>query len=389
VVLDFVPCHTSVEHAWFREHPDYYVWADAPPNNWLASFGGTAWERDPESGRYYLHSFFPEQADLNWRNPDVRIEMSDALRFWRGRGVDGFRLDALDHLLKDPELRDDPVATARPVLPLEEQYGTLAHTHSSNAPDIGDALRTIREAVGDDAALIGEVYLPSDELGPYLESLDAVFAFEAMHARGAAELRRGIESAFAAGKQGWILSNHDFNRLASRVGPENARAATTLLMAMPGPTFIFQGDELGLIDAPQDGPALDRFGRDAFRHPMPWSPEAGGGFTTGTPWLPIGDGTTPSVAAQEDDPHSHLALVRALCALRPRLNGPVAFLEAPKTTIVARRGDHIIAVNFGDVPQPAPALGDGARAVLESRPGDAASLPTIPAHGGWIAHAPT
>lgn len=388
VVLDFVPCHTSTAHAWFREHPDYYVWADSPPNNWLASFGGTAWEHDAVSGRYYLHSFFPEQADLNWRNPDVRRAMSEALRFWRARGVDGFRLDALDRLLKDPDLRDDPVATAPPVLPLDDRYGTLEHVHSSNAPDIGDALRTIREAAGSDTALIGEVYLPSDALGPYLESLDAVFAFETMHARSAAALRTSIESALAVGKQGWILSNHDFNRLASRTGPENARALTTLLMALPGPVFIFQGDELGVVDAREDGRPLDRFGRDAFRHPMAWNGDPGGGFTTGTPWLPVGDGTTASVAVQETDLHSHLALIRALCALRPRLSGPVTFLDGPDGTIVAGRGGHVVAVNLCDVPRPVPPLGDDARAVLESRPGDAANLHTIPAHGGWIAHAP-
>jgi alpha-glucosidase len=388
VLLDFVPCHTSIEHPWFREHPEYYVWADAPPNNWLASFGGTAWERDPASGRYYLHSFFAEQADLDWRNPEVCRVMSDALRFWRARGVDGFRLDALDRLLKDPDLRDDPIATAPPILPLDARYGTLLHTHSSNAPDIGDALRAIREAVGPDTALIGEVYLPSDALTPYLESLDAVFAFEAMHAHNASALRRGIESAIAAGKQGWILSNHDFTRLATRAGPENARAVTTLLMALPGPVFVFQGDELGVVDGPQDGLALDRFGRDAFRHPMAWNGEPGGGFTTGTPWLPVGDGTTASVAVQEMDPHSHLALIRALCALRPRLSGPVTFLDGPDGTIVARRGEHVVAVNLCDVPRPVPPLGDDARPVLESRPGDAANLHTIPAHGGWISHAP-
>src|SRR6185437_14417379 len=117
VLLDFVPCHTSTEHPWFREHPDYYVWADAPANNWRAAFGGSSWGRDEQTGRYFLHSFFPEQADLNWRNPEVREQMTGAMRFWVDRGVDGFRLDALDRLMKDPELRDDPPATRRPDLP--------------------------------------------------------------------------------------------------------------------------------------------------------------------------------------------------------------------------------------------------------------------------------
>jgi alpha-glucosidase len=127
VLVDFVPCHTSVRHRWFREHPEYYFWADAPANNWRATFdGGSAWERDPHSGRYYLHSFFPEQADLNWRHPDVPAQMTEAMRFWLRRGVDGLRLDAIDRLLKDPGLRDDPPAQAGFALPLDSEYARLA-----------------------------------------------------------------------------------------------------------------------------------------------------------------------------------------------------------------------------------------------------------------------
>ena len=135
VLLDFVPCHTSTEHPWFREHPDYYVWADAPVNNWRAAFGGSSWGHDEQTGRYFLHSFFPEQADLNWRNPEVREQMTAAMRFWVDRGIDGFRLDALDRLMKDPELRDDPPATHRSELPGDPQDLELDHVHSRNAPD--------------------------------------------------------------------------------------------------------------------------------------------------------------------------------------------------------------------------------------------------------------
>ena len=388
VLLDFVPCHTSTAHPWFREHPEYYVWADAPLNNWRAAFGGSSWGLDEQTGRYYLHSFFPEQADLNWRNPEVRAQMTSAMRVWVDRGVDGFRLDALDRLMKDPELRDDPPATHRPVLPGDETDLEFDHIHSRNAPDLGTALREIRSAVGD-ALLVGEVYLPIAETAAYLESLNVVFNFEELFAVGdPTRLRDAIETGLRTGGQGWVLSNHDFTRLATRAGPENARAVTTLLMALPGPVFVYQGDELGVVDGPQDGLPLDRFGRDAFRHPIAWNGEPGGGFTTGTPWLPVGDGTTASVAVQEMDPHSHLALIRALCALRPRLTGPVTFLDGPDGTIVARRSEHVIAVNLCDVPRPVPRLGDDARALLESRPGDAANLHTIPAHGGWISHAP-
>src|SRR5204863_954740 len=117
-------------------------------------------------------------------------------------------------------------------------------------------------------------------------------------------MARDIASALAAGKPGWVLSNHDFSRLGSRTGAANARAATLLLLALPGPAFIFQGDELGMLDAAVPGPGHDRSGRDAFRRPLPWNGPAKGGFTTGIPWLPVGDGLTPSVADQERDPHS-------------------------------------------------------------------------------------
>jgi alpha-glucosidase len=115
VLFDIVPCHTSIEHRWFREHPDWYVWSDrdGPQNNWRAAFGGPAWSRDERSGRWYLHSFYPEQPDLDFRNPEVREAVGDVLRFWLDRGVDGFRLDAIDRLMKDPQRRDDPPRRVR------------------------------------------------------------------------------------------------------------------------------------------------------------------------------------------------------------------------------------------------------------------------------------
>lgn len=385
VVLDFVPCHTSIEHPWFRSHPEYYVWADSPANNWMASFGGTAWERDPQTGRYYLHSFFPEQADLDWHQPAVRREMAAALRFWRERGVDGFRLDALDKLLKDPELRDDPPAGGVPQLPLHPEYATLDHSRSSNHPDIGSALRAIRDGAGDDAALIGEVYLRADQLAPYLEFLDAAFAFEVMQAAPtAAELRSGIAASLRAGKHGWVLSNHDFHRLGSRYGPANARAMTILLLSLPGPAFMFQGDELGMLDSPPEAPPLDRFGRDGFRHPLPWDRSSHGGFTTGRPWLPVGDGIARSVAEQEVDPDSCLSLIRRAIALKGTLEGRAEVLESAPDTIVVARGDHLIAINVGDQPRPVAGAGE---ILIEANPGDASDRKSVPGHGGWVARA--
>jgi alpha-glucosidase len=386
VLLDFVPCHTSTEHPWFREHPDFYVWADAPVNNWRAAFGGSSWGYDEQTGRYFLHSFFPEQADLNWRNPEVREEMTGAMRFWVDRGVDGFRLDALDRLMKDPELRDDPPATRQFELPGDPQDLELDHVHSRNAPDLGDALQAIRRDVGD-VLLIGEVYLPIEDAASYLETLDVVFNFEELFAvDDPRKLRHAIEAGMRTGGQGWVLSNHDFSRLVTRAGVQNARAVALLLLSLPGPVFLFEGDELGLADAPMAGSEQDRNHRDPFRAPMVWDSGAEhGGFSTVQPWLTPAEPAPPGVAQQHGDPASSLSLTRQAIALRTRLGADRgALLPSGPGTIVLQRGGYVVAVNLSDQPQRAPAVGE---LVLEARVQDGADLTVIPAHGGWVASA--
>src|SRR4051795_10700160 len=321
VLLDVVPCHTSIEHPWFREHPDWYIWADGdePPNNWIASFGGPAWTRDEQTGRWYLHSFYPEQPDLDWRNPEVVAAMQDVMRFWLDRGVDGFRLDAIDRLVKDAELRDAPPASAPFALPLHEEYAELEHLYSANSPDIGAALASIREAAGD-ALLVGEVYLPAADVTPYLEHLDLAFAFELFHSPFEREkLDAAIEAAAALGTgTAWVLSNHDFPRVATRWGREHVREAAELLLTLPGTAFMYQGEEIGMADGPGATPPIDRAGRDGARHPMQWDRSASGGFTTGAPWLPAVDPEERNVADQRDDPDSLLNLYRDLIARRRR-----------------------------------------------------------------------
>ena len=386
LMLDYVPCHTSIEHPWFREHPDYYVWADEIPNNWRAAFGGSAWERDPQTGRYYLSSFFPEQADLDWRNPEVRRVMGEALRFWVERGVDGFRVDALDRIMKDAELRDEPAATEPPPLPLDPADAELEHLYSRNAPDVGLALQAIRAAVGPDVALIGEVFLPATQLGPYLEHLNTCFSFEALFAGTDAERLTGaIAAGLSSGGVGWVLSNHDFDRLATRAGAANARALALLLLTLPGPAFIFQGDELGMANAKPAAPDRDRHGRDRLRMPMRWDESAHAGFTAGTPWLSTREPEVPSVSEQESDRHSTLALIRAAINLRAELDGPVAVDSPAPGVIAVVRGPHVIAANFGDADQSAPAADT---LELEANPGDGADLTLVPAHGAWVARRP-
>jgi len=378
VLLDLVPCHTSIEHPWFREHPDWYIWADEP-NNWMSAFGGPAWSR--LNGRWYLHSFYPEQPDLDWRNPEVIAAMQDALGFWVDRGAAGYRVDAIDRLLKDPELRDDPPASEPFGLPLSDDEKRFALTHSRNAPDTPAALARIREAVGDNL-LVGEVYLPSAKWQPYLEHLDAAFAFELLHASwDAATLRAAIEATTRRPGAAWVLSNHDFGRLATRFGAENARSAAVMLLTLPGPAFLYQGDEIGLGDGRGGERTYDRAGRDRYRHPMQWDASPTGGFTTGEPWLPPVDPERTNVEAQREDPRSTLSLVRDLLTLRRLLGDELELLDAAAGVLAYRRGDHTITINTTAEERPAPVDGD---LVLETRPGAARGGRLAP-HSGTIA----
>jgi alpha-glucosidase len=378
VLMDMVPCHTSIEHPWFRAHPDWYIWADRP-NNWVSAFGGSAWA--PLGGRYYLHSFYPEQADLDWRNPEVVEAMQDAFRFWLRRGAAGYRIDAIDRLLKDPQLRDDPPATGPFGLPLRDDEAKLALSNSRNAPDTGKALAKIREACGD-AFLVGEVYLPSARWQPYAAHFDAVFAFELLHSSWDAKLlRAAIEATTRQPGAAWVMSNHDFGRLSTRFGAENARAAALLLLTLPGPAFLYQGDEIGQAEGAPGEREFDRAGRDRHRHPMQWDGSENGGFTTGTPWLPVVNAAECSVAAQRDDRGSMLWLVRDLIALRRELPSDFELIDAADGVVAFRRGSYTIAVNTTAEPLPAPPAGD---LRIQTAPG-ALGEGRLAAHAGVVA----
>jgi alpha-glucosidase len=356
VLMDLVACHTSIEHPWFREHPDWYVWSpvDGPPNDWVSAFGGPAWSRDERSGRWYLHSFYPEQPDLDWHNPEVVEAMQGVVRFWVQRGVDGFRIDAIDRLMKDPGLRDDPRSTEPFGLWLLEHELGRDFSYSRNWHEIGKALGAIREAASD-ALLVGEVYLPARRHAAYLEHLDRAFVFELLQTPWQADLvRAAVEAGSQSAGPAWVLSNHDFGRLPSRVGRAHERAAATLLLTLPGTAFVYQGDEIGLANGPGHEPPYDRVGRDSFRHPMQWDASPGGGFTTGRPWLPVVDPDVHNVGAQAHDAGSLLAFWKSLIALRRELDGRLETIDLGADLLAFRRGRDTVAISFADEPRPLP-----------------------------------
>jgi alpha-glucosidase len=382
VLVDWVPNHTSDQHPWFRESRssrssskrDWYHWRNGrdggPPNNWRAAFGGPAWTRDERTGRYYLHSFYAEQPDLDWRNPAVVEAMQDVVRFWLRQGADGFRLDAIDRLAKDPGLGDDPPSRVAFPFPQPPDVAALELSRSSQfLPGLAAPLAALRAAAGE-AHLVGEVYRTTAEFGPYLEHLDSAFMFELMFAPWEAPaLGDVIERGAALGCASWMLSNHDFSRVGSRIGERQLRAAAMLLLTLPGAAYVYQGDEVGTLDGPGGDPPIDRIGRDRMRHPMRWDDTRTGGFTTGTPWLPAVE-AAPSVAAQRGVQGSLLELYRRLIRLRPRLGEGFELLTAdPGGLLRYRRGAAAVTLNVGDEPADVDVRG----AVLaETHPGAAA-----------------
>jgi alpha-glucosidase len=394
VILDFVPNHSSDQHPWFQEsrrsrhNPkrDWYLWRDpapggGPPNNWLSCFGGSGWQLDAQTGQYYYHAFLPEQPDLNWRNPEVVDAMLGVLRFWLDRGVDGFRVDVLWHLVKDEHFTDNPPNPAwREGM---DPYQALVPLQTTDRPEVQDIVARMRRLLDqyDERVLIGEIYLPVERLVKYygvnLQGAHLPFNFQLVHAPWkAAHLARLIEEYERALPEGawpnWVLGNHDQHRIASRVGPAQARVAAMLLLTLRGTPTLYYGDEIGMhdVDIPP-GRVQDPFernlpgrglGRDPERTPMQWSAESNAGFTTGEPWLPISsDYQETNVAAQRDASRSMLQLYRELIALRrgePALEiGRVDPVKTAGDLLAyvrrARRGEShfLVALNLGPEPQ--------------------------------------
>lgn len=349
LILDQVPNHTSDEHPWFiaskssRDNPkrDWYIWADPkpngdPPNNWLAAFGGKAWEWDEATGQYYMHSFLKEQPDLNWRNPEVEQAVFDTMRFWLDKGVDGFRIDVMWHMIKDKLLRDNPPNPD--YKPHTATYEELLPVYSTDQPEVHDVVKRMRYVLDeyDDRMMIGEIYLPIPRLMSYygLDNKGAhlPFNFSLLFINWKSqEIAAAVDQYEGAIPQGgwpnWVLGNHDQSRIASRVGLQQARIAAMLLLTLRGTPTIYYGEEIGMTDVPipleevQDPMGKNmpekNLSRDPARTPMQWNSKPFGGFSEVKPWLRL-DKTYArnNMERQMKDENSMLVLYRKLINLR-------------------------------------------------------------------------
>ena len=393
LILDFVPNHTSDQHAWFREsrasrdNPkrDWYLWRDpapggGPPNNWLSCFGGSAWQLDPATGQYYYHAFLPEQPDLNWRNPEVVEAMLGVLRFWLERGVDGFRVDVLWHLVKDEHFGDNPPNTDwREGM---DPYHALVPLQTTDRPEVHDIVRRMRRLLDEyrERVLIGEIYLPLERLMQYygadLQGAHLPFNFQLLSAPWDAAHLAGLIAEYErllpeGAWPNWVLGNHDRPRIASRVGPAQARVAAMLLLTLRGTPTIYYGDELGMrnVSIP---PVRCRIrssaeSRDWAWVAIPYARRCSGAPRRRPASRAAGRGClfhptmkSVNVAAQRQDPKSMLALYTRLIALRraePALQ--VGSLGIFRTTndvsadvLTYFRGDSfLVALNLGGRPR--------------------------------------
>ena len=382
IVMDLVVNHTSDEHPWFIEsrksaespYRDYYIWREGkdgnPPNNWGASFRGSAWERCEETGMYYLHTFSKKQPDLNWENETVRREVYDLMRFWLDKGIDGFRMDVINYISKTPQMPDGPM--------MNRLYGNF-RPYCLNGPRVHEYLKEMnREVLSHyDVMTVGETPGVSVEqaqryTGPDEHELNMVFQFVHMKLdageNGKWNLSRvpldGLKRVLSDWQtglhgRGWnslYLNNHDQPRMVSRFGDDSTEALRSasakmlgvLMHMMQGTPYVYQGEELGMTNvafpdisdyrdidtlnawcemtgelgvSPEHMMAcIHRRSRDNARTPMQWSDAPNAGFTTGTPWIGVNPNyETINAEAQENDPDSVLHFYRRLIALRKEL----------------------------------------------------------------------
>ena len=384
VIIDQVYSHTSDQHAWFqesrqsRDNPkaDWYVWADpkpdgSPPNNWQSVFHGPCWTWDARRGQYYLHNFLSSQPNLHVHNPEVQEALLGTAKFWLDRGVDGFRLDAINFSMHDPALRDNPPVAeglGRKTRPFDYQH----HFHNQSHPDIPKFLERLRGLIDTYGGRFTVAEVGGEQADREMKEfthgdnrLNSAYGFNFLYAHDLTADLIHDSMALWSGAPGegwpsWAFSNHDAPRVVSRwLGRRDAaafaRQAMLLLMCLRGNIFLYQGEELGLpqSDVPfeqlQDPEAIANWpetqGRDGARTPMPWAADAPqAGFSPAEPWLPVDPRHRAlAVDVQEADPQSMLALTRRLIALRKRepgfRTGAIRRVEAPAPLLAFERGD--------------------------------------------------
>ena len=429
VIIDQVYCHTSDQHGWFEESradrtnpkADWYVWADckadgSPPSNWQSVFGGPAWTWDARRSQYYLHNFLAAQPALNVHNPEVQEALLATAKFWLDRGVDGFRLDAINFLMHHPSLQDNP-AVNNPVK-RTRSFDFQHHLYNKSHPDIPKFLTRIRalmESYGDGRFTVAEVggELAAEEMKAYTTGdnlLHSGYGFEFLYAdHMSADLVSSTMGAWTGargeGWPSWTFSNHDAPRAVSRwSAPGHERAAASLylllLLCLRGNVFIYQGEELGLPHAQlaledlRDPEAIfnwpQTLGRDGARTPMPWrGEESNGGFSASKPWLPVpAEHLALAVDQQEADPASILNLCRRIVALRrkePALSlGSQTPVDVPAPLIAFERtlGGRALLCVFNPGAEVVTFARSGLR-ILEAVGG--ASNDVLPAFSGFVA----
>lgn len=351
IMMDMVLNHTSDKHEWFTkseqrvgEYSDYYIWSDSIPNNWKACFGGPAWTYSPTRKQYYLHSFLKEQPDLNWHNESCRKAIFDTVRFYLDKGIDGFRLDVINLIGKDPNLRNNPWmlgSTPRP-------YDMQNHLYDRNTSFTHEYIRQLRAVLEeyDDRALLGEIQvqgrgqmeMAASYLGKNCDELNLSFEFSLVNQKLIASNINAVTAKWydlCSLKEGrtpcWVLSNHDAPRAITRAhnSEETARLLLIWLLLQRGSSVVYMGEEIGMLSPPvprskiQD-PVGKKYwpfhkGRDGERRPMQWDDRENMGFSTAKPWLDLDYSTgweNRTVRVQETLSDGLLGLFRKLTALR-------------------------------------------------------------------------
>lgn len=350
LLMDFIPNHTSDKHPWFLESKssrdnikrDWYIWRDPKengqaPNNWLSVFGGSAWTLDRDTNQYYLHSFFPEQPDLNWRNPEVVRAMTEVLEFWLKKGVDGFRVDSVMFLMKDKYFRDEEFNLGY-IKGIDDPYYAIEHDYSRNPIESLPVINLFSEVLKKhpDSFMITETssHLDVKELIHLHKSIKnnnwAPFNFSFINMPWGKNnfkefLDVYLQSLYENNIPNFVFGNHDKPRLATRIGRENLKCAALLLFTLPGVLFVYYGEEIGMenTEIPKDkvhDPFEKRvkgLGRDPERTPMQWDMSINGGFSKVSPWLPVNDNyVNLNVEVERNSKSSLFNLYKNLISLR-------------------------------------------------------------------------